>query len=68
MNEEVFNTQVRKLLKKVGINAQRAIEQAVHKALADGRLRGDEQLAAQVTLHVSELDLELLIEDTIALE
>jgi hypothetical protein len=39
MNQETFNLSIRKFLKIVGINSQRAIEQAVDKALADGAHR-----------------------------
>ena len=33
MNEETFNLSIRKFLKMVGLNSQRAIEQAVDKVL-----------------------------------
>lgn len=68
MDEDTFNLQTRKFLKKVGIGAQREIERAVREALAAGRLGGDEKLAARVTLALPELDVELVIEDSIALE
>ncbi len=35
MNEDVFNMEVRKFLKKVGVTSQREIENAVRAALAD---------------------------------
>ena len=38
MNEETFNLSIRKYLKMVGINSQREIEQAVAKAVGDGRI------------------------------
>lgn len=68
MNEETFNIQVRKFLKKVGITSQRELERAVREGLDAGRLSGSETLAATVTLRVPELGLELEIDDTIALE
>ncbi len=45
MDEEQLNIQIRKFLKKVGINSQREIEQAVREAaeagsLTDGQLDG----------------------------
>ena len=40
MNEDVFNMSVRKFLKKVGVTAQREIEQAVREAEAGGKLKG----------------------------
>jgi uncharacterized protein DUF6494 len=36
MNEDVFNTSLRKFLKRVGITSQREIEKAVRDALASG--------------------------------
>jgi shikimate kinase len=40
MNEDNFNMDIRKFLKKVGINAQRQIEQAVLRALDENQLQG----------------------------
>jgi hypothetical protein len=40
MNEEVLNMSLRKFLKKVGVTAQREIEQAVRDAAASGKLKG----------------------------
>ena len=39
MNEDAFNMSVRKFLKKVGVTAQREIEQAVRDAEAAGKLK-----------------------------
>ncbi|HUC62387.1 MAG TPA: DUF6494 family protein, partial [Alphaproteobacteria bacterium] len=36
MNEELFNMELRKFLKTVGVTSQREIEEAVRKALAQG--------------------------------
>lgn len=68
MNEDVFNMQLRKFLKKVGINSQRVIEQAVRDAIADGRIDGSESLAARVRLTVAGVGVDATIEDTINLE
>ena len=43
MDEEVLNIQVRKFLKKVGIQSQREIEQAVKDHLKKGSLSGTEK-------------------------
>jgi hypothetical protein len=67
MDDDVFNMQIRKFLKNVGVTSQREIEIAVRKALADGRLKGDERLKAKVTLAVDELGLSQVIEGDIAL-
>ncbi len=68
MNEDTFNMQVRKFLKKVGINSQREIERAVREAIDAGQLSGSESLAAKVTLSIDSLGLSVDIEDTITLE
>lgn len=68
MNEDTFNMQLRKFLKKVGINSQREIEQAVREALDAGTLAGNDKLAAKMTLTIPALGLEVVIEDDIALE
>ena len=68
MNEDVFNMEVRKCLKKVGVTSQREIERAVAEALKAGRLKGNERLRAAVTLRVEGLGLVREIDGTIALE
>ena len=68
MNEDTFNMQLRKFLKKVGITSQREIEQAVRDAVDDGKLGGSEKLAAKMTLSIPALGLSVDIEDDIALE
>ncbi len=67
MDEEVFNQQIRKFLKKVGITSQREIEKAVRAALDKGTLDGSETLNATVTLQVSGVDVSVTIDDTIKL-
>ena len=68
MNEDTFNMQLRKFLKKVGITSQREVEQAVRDALESGALRGDESLQASVVLKVPRIGLEVTITDAISLE
>jgi Family of unknown function (DUF6494) len=55
MNEDVFNTSMRKFLKTLGVSAQREIEKAVRQALADGRLKGDEKLPTQAVVSIGSL-------------
>ena len=57
MDEEVFNMQLRKFLKNVGVTSQREIENAVRAALEDGTLKGDELVKAKVTLSIESLGL-----------
>ena len=68
MNEDVFNMSVRKFLKKVGITAQREIENAVREALSKGGLTGKEKLPAKVTLALGQTGLNLIIDGEIELE
>ena len=68
MNEDAFNVSVRKFLKKVGITSQREIEQAVHAAVAGGRLKGNEALPAKMTLTVDGVGLAVEIEGAVELE
>ncbi len=68
MNEDTFNLQIRKFLKKVGITSQREIEAAVRKAIESGDLSGSEKLRATVTLRVPEVGIEMDFEDEIALD
>ena len=68
MDEEVLNIQVRKFLKKVGIQSQREIEHAVKDHLKKGSLSGKEQLNATMTLEVPEIDLKVSIGGKIEIE
>jgi hypothetical protein len=67
MNEDVFNTSLRKFLKKVGITSQREIEKAVRDAVASGRLKGTEKLQAKMVLTVGGVSLSHEIADEIEL-
>ena len=67
MDEEVFNMQLRRFLKKVGIQSQREIEQAVRQGIETGTLTSTEILDAQVVLRVPAVGLKVTIEDEIAL-
>jgi len=68
MNEDVFNTSLRRFLKKVGITSQREIEQAVRAALAGRVLKGSEALPAKMVLTIEAIALTVEIEGAIALE
>ena len=67
MDEDIFNQQIRKFLKKVGITSQREIEMAVRAALDKGTLASGETLQASMTLQVPGIDLSVTIDDTIKL-
>lgn len=67
MNEDVFNTSIRKFLKTLGVSAQREIEKAVRQALADGRLKGNEKLAAKATVTIAGVGLAWQVDGDIEL-
>lgn len=68
MNDDQFNMELRKYLKQVGVTSQRAIEEAVRKGIAEGRLKGTETLKARMVLTLEGTDLAHEVVDTIALE
>ncbi len=68
MDEDVFNMQVRKFLKNVGVTSQREIETTVREALASGKLSSDESVSAKVTLTIDGLGLSTDITGTIDLK
>ncbi|HJS38330.1 MAG TPA: DUF6494 family protein [Burkholderiales bacterium] len=68
MDQEVFNLSIRKFLKMVGVNSQREIEQAVQQAMAAGRLKGDETLAAKVTLEIPALGVRVPFDGDVRLK
>ena len=67
MDEEVFNMQIRKFLKNVGVTSQREIETAVRLALEDGTLKGEETVKAKVTLTIEQLGVSTEIDGDIEL-
>ena len=68
MNEEVLNMQIRKFLKKVGIQSQREIEQAVRRSIENNSLAGIDKLVASVLLEVPEVGIKVSIDSDIKLE
>jgi hypothetical protein len=67
MDEEVFNLEVRKFLKRFGVTAQREIEKAVDAALKSRALKGDEVLGVHATLSIPGVLPELQIDGEIRL-
>ena len=68
MDQEALNMSIRKFLKMVGVNSQREIEQAVQQALAAAKLRGEETLAARITLEIPALGVRVPFEGEIKLK
>jgi hypothetical protein len=67
MDEEVFNLEVRKFLKRFGVTAQREIEKAVDTALQSRSLTGTEVLKVDATLTIPGVLPPLHIDGEIAL-
>ena len=67
MDEEGFYSQLQKVLKKVGIQSRREIEQAVSSAISTGTLGATETLATCVVLQVPAAGIDVAIEDAISL-
>jgi hypothetical protein len=68
MNEDVLNGSIRKFLKTLGVTAQREIEKAVRKAVADGKVRGNEKFAARATVTIGGIGLSHEVSGEIELE
>jgi len=68
MDEDVFNMEVRKFLKKVGVTSQREIEEAVRQAIESGKIMGKETLKAKIVLTIDKLGLSHEVDGTITLE
>ena len=67
MNEDQFNSSLRKFLKQVGVTSQREIEKAVRDALAAGRIKGNEKLQAKMVLTIGAVGLTHEVNDQIDL-
>ena len=67
MDEEFFNSQLRKFLKKVGIQSRREVEQVVPSAISTGTLDATEMLMSCMVLRVPAVGIDVTIEDVIKL-
>jgi len=68
MKDEALNMSIRKYLKTVGVNSQLAIEKAVHQAIAEQQLKGNEILPVTMTLAVGIINLKLSFDGELSLE
>jgi hypothetical protein len=68
VNDETLNMSIRKFLKTVGVNSQLAIEKAVQKAVAEGKLKGNEAFPAAMSLSIGKLNLNIKFDGEIRLE
>jgi hypothetical protein len=67
MNDDVFNLELRKFLKRFGVTAQREIERSVAAALESHALVGTEVLPVHATLTIPGILPEIHIDGEIAL-
>jgi hypothetical protein len=67
MNDEQFNMDLRKFLKRFGVSAQRAIEDAVRRGIDAGALTGSETIKVRATLEIEGLGEDLVVEDDLRL-
>jgi hypothetical protein len=68
MNEDKFNIELRKFLKKLGITSQREIEAAVRGAVEEGKLKGNETLPVKARVSIEALGMETVVDGEIVLE
>jgi uncharacterized protein DUF6494 len=68
VNDEALNMSIRKFLKTVGVNSQLTIEKAVQKAVAEGKLKGNEAFPAAMSLSIGKLNLNVKFDGEIRLE
>ncbi len=67
MDDDQFNFNIRKYLKKVGITSQPGIENAVRSAIDKKSMRGDENLDVKITLSIDALNFSVEINGEISL-
>jgi hypothetical protein len=67
VDEEVFNLEVRKFLKRFGVTAQREIEKSIDTALKRGAIKGTEVLPVHATLEIPGVLAKLEIDGELAL-
>jgi hypothetical protein len=68
MNEETFNMSIRRFLKNVGVRSQAEIERAVAKAIADGKIKGNEAFPAHMELTIDKIGVKFVLDGEIRLE
>jgi hypothetical protein len=67
MNDEALNLSIRKFLKHFGVTAQREIERAVQRGVADGSLANRAAIPVRATLHLEGLVPDYQVDGEIVL-
>ena len=68
MNDDALNLSIRGFLKQFGVSAQRELEHAVQRGLADGTLKGNERLPVRATLCLDGLLVDFHVDGKLTLE
>ena len=67
MDEDLFNMELRKFLKTVGVTSQREIEQAVRQGLEKGTVKSGDTVKVKATISIAGLDLNHEIDGSISI-
>ena len=68
MNEDKLNLSTRKLLKNVGINSQRIIENNIRSAVESGNIKSDKKIKVLISVKIEELNINENIEGDVEVE
>ena len=68
MNQDNFNMEIRKYLKKIGITSQREITDIVNQSISEGKLTGNETLKVSAKIVLHDINFELEIDGEISLD
>ena len=61
MDEDAFNMSTRKFLKKLGVTAQREIEQRLREQVESGALKGNETIDVKATVTIDGVSQEIVV-------
>ena len=65
MNEDNLNMEIRKFLKKVGINSQRFLEKEINEAFNVKLINDVNEIELEMTLSIKSLNKQNIIKDKI---
>ena len=68
MNEENLNLEIRKFLKKVGINSQKIIENYIIKSVGEGNLKISDEVSIEMKMTIKDQNIEHTISEKIKIE
>ena len=68
MDEDILNMEIRKFLKKVGISSQRIIENTIHDAKTNEKIKEGDDIDLEMKLTINSLNSENKITGKIKIE